>query len=142
MDFARWYLQEKAADRHFAKSVLFTDEAVFSLKGVINCHNLLKWADENPYAIHLHAAQRKFSVNVWAVIVGDCLLGTYFLPERLNGSTHLTFLQEVLPDMFNNLSMPICRRIQFQPDGAPTHVRPHLHDIIPCGWIGRGGPIA
>lgn len=146
MDFARWYVQEKAADRHFAASVLFTDEAAFSLEGVMNCHNLHRWADENPHATRPHAAQQRFSVNVWAGIVGDCLLGPYILPDRLNGSTYLTFLQEVLPDMLNNVPMPIRRRIQFQHDGAPahfsTHVRAHLQATFPGGWIGRGGPIA
>ena len=50
MDFAQWYLQEKAADRHFTASVLFMDEAAFSLEDVMNCYNLHRWADENPHA--------------------------------------------------------------------------------------------
>ena len=89
MDFAWWYLQGKAADRHFAASVLLTNEAAFSLEGVMNCHNLQRWADENSHATRPHTAQRKFSVNLWAGIVRDCLLDPYILPERLNGSTYL-----------------------------------------------------
>ena len=57
VDFARWYLQEKAADWHFTASVLFTDEDAFSLESEMNCHNLHRWADENPHATHPHAAQ-------------------------------------------------------------------------------------
>ncbi|GFW36497.1 DUF4817 domain-containing protein [Trichonephila clavipes] len=129
-DFARWFLHESNADRNFAASVLFTDEATFSLEGVMNFHNLHTWADENPHAIRPHGAQRKCSINVWAGIVGDCLLGPYILLERLNGSVYLTFLQEVLPEMLNDVPMPIRQRIRFQHDGASAHfsidVRAHL----------------
>ncbi|GFX01191.1 uncharacterized protein TNCV_4581571 [Trichonephila clavipes] len=69
MDFARWFLHESNADRNFAASVLFTDEATFSLEGVMNFHNLHTWADENPHTIRPHGAQRKCSINVWAGIV-------------------------------------------------------------------------
>ncbi|GFT86126.1 DUF4817 domain-containing protein [Trichonephila clavipes] len=109
MDFARWFLHESNADRNLAASVLFTDEATFSLEG-------------------------------------DCLLGPYILPERLIGSAYLTFLQEVLPEMLNDVSMPIRQRIRFQHDGAPAHfsidVRAHLQASFPGGWIGCGRPIA
>ncbi|GFX14633.1 uncharacterized protein TNCV_4016311 [Trichonephila clavipes] len=112
----------------------------------MNFHNLHTWADENPHAIRPHGAQRKCSINVWAGIVGDCLLGPYILPKRLNGSVYLTFLQEVLPEMLNDVPMPIRQRIRFQHDGAPAHfsidVRAHLQVTFPGGWIGRGGPIA
>ena len=146
MDFARWYLQEKVADRHFAASVLYTDKAAFSLQDAMSCHNLHRCSDENLHATRLHAAQRNFSVNVWTSIVGDCLLLPYILPERMIGSTYITFLQEVLPGMLNNFPMPIRRRIQFHHDGAPAHlstdIRAHLQATSPGDWIGRGGPIA
>ncbi|GFV82005.1 DUF4817 domain-containing protein [Trichonephila clavipes] len=145
MDFARWFLHESNADRNFAASVLFTDEATFSLEGVMNFHNLHTWADENPHAIRPHGAQRKCSINVWAGIVGDCLLDLYILPERLIGSVYLTFLQEALPEMLNDVPMPIPQRIRFQHDGAPAHfsidVRAQLQTTFPGGWIGCGGPI-
>ncbi|GFV63403.1 transposable element tc3 transposase [Trichonephila clavipes] len=63
MDFARWFLHESNADRNFAASVLFTDEATFSLEGVMNFHNLHTWADENPHAIRPNGTQRKCSIN-------------------------------------------------------------------------------
>ena len=72
----------------------------------MNCHNLHRWADEKPNATRPHVAQRKFFVNVWAGIVGDCLLSLYILPNRLIGFTNLTISQEVLPEMLNNVSMP------------------------------------
>ncbi|GFX67549.1 transposable element Tcb1 transposase [Trichonephila clavipes] len=107
---------------------------------MMNFHNLHTGADENPHAIRPHGAQRKCSINMGAAIVGDCLLGPYILPERLNGSAYLTFLQEVLPEMLNDVPMPIRQRIRFQHDGAPAHfsidVRAHLQATFPGGWIG------
>jgi hypothetical protein len=43
------------------------------------------WSDENPHAIHSARHQQQFSVNVWASIVGDNLIGPHILPNRLNG---------------------------------------------------------
>ncbi|GFY02519.1 uncharacterized protein TNCV_3503991 [Trichonephila clavipes] len=105
----------------------------------MNFHNLHTWADENPHAIRPHGAQRKCSRNVWAGIVGDCLLGPYILPERLNGSVYLIFLQEVLPEMLNDVPMPIRQRTfaHFSID-----VRAHLQATFSGGWIGCSGPIA
>ncbi|EFN69122.1 hypothetical protein EAG_14838 [Camponotus floridanus] len=39
--------------------------------------------------------QKRFNVNVWAGIVGDCLLGPYILPNYLRGNNYLTFLQDI-----------------------------------------------
>ncbi|GFV72290.1 uncharacterized protein LOC103512048 [Trichonephila clavipes] len=142
MDFARWFLHESNADRNFAANVLFTDEVTLSLEGVMNFHNLHTWADGTPHAIRPHGAQRKCPINVWAGIVGDCLLGPYILPEILNGSMYLTFLQEVLPEMLNDVPMLIRQSIRFQHDGATAHfsidVRAHLQTTFPGGWIGWG----
>ncbi|GFT42773.1 uncharacterized protein TNCV_3375521 [Trichonephila clavipes] len=122
MDFARWSLHESNADRNFAASVLFTDEAAFLIEG---CDELSQpaatWADESPHAIRPHGAQRKCSINVWAGIVGDCLLGPYILPGKTYyASVYLTFLQrEFSPEMLNNVPMPYSStRIRFQHDGG------------------------
>ncbi|GFV72218.1 hypothetical protein TNCV_3354431 [Trichonephila clavipes] len=66
---------------------------------------------------------------------------TYILPDRLNGSEYLTFLQEVLTEMLSDVPMPIRQRIRFLHDGAPAHfsidVRAHLQATFPGDWIGR-----
>ncbi|GFW46040.1 DUF4817 domain-containing protein [Trichonephila clavipes] len=144
--FAQWFLNQIAADMHFASSMLFCDEATFSREGVINTHNAHMWALNNPHSTQPRAMQQRFTVNVWAGIVGDSLLGPYILPHRLDSHKYLVFLQEVLPELLTDDPAPIRRRMWFQQDGAPshyaTHVREHLDRTFPNRWIGRGGPVA
>ncbi|GFT08897.1 uncharacterized protein TNCV_4104141 [Trichonephila clavipes] len=141
--FAQWFLNQIAADMHFASSVLFCDEATFSREGVFNTH---MWALNNPHSTRPRAMQHRFTVNMWAGIVGDSLLGPYILPPRLDSHKYLVFLQEVLPELLTDVPAPIRRRMWFQQDGAPSyyarHVREHLDRTFPNRWIGHGGPVA
>lgn len=144
-DFARWFLQQSAVAPNFAADVLFTDEATFTLEGIFNLHNVHVWAPENPKATRPHAAQRRYTINVWAGLLGDHLIGPYLLPPRLNGAAYLTFLEQVLPELLHEVPLHVQHRIWFQHDGAPAHfsrhVRHHLDVKYPGRWIGRGGPI-
>ncbi|GBM05154.1 hypothetical protein AVEN_197716-1 [Araneus ventricosus] len=146
VEFARWFLQQSAVNPDFGATVLFTNECTFTREGAFNTHNQHVWADVNAHATYSHAHQRRFSINVWAGIIGDHLLGPYLLPERLNGGKYLTFLQQVLPDMLNDVPPHIRRVMWFQQDGAPAHyvrdVRNYLDITFPNRWIGRGGPVA
>lgn len=70
------------ADQHFLSAVLFTDEVAFTRDGIINFHNIHHWAEENPCAILQSTRhQQQFSVNVWAGIICDYLVGPVFLDE-------------------------------------------------------------
>lgn len=144
--FAQWFINQSAADPHFASSVLFSDEATFTREGVFNTHNAHIWSSNNPHTTRSRAAQQRFSVNVWVGIVADCLIGPYLLPPRLDSAKYLVFLQEVLPELLTNVPSPVRHRMWFQQDGAPSHygacVRDHLNRTFPNRWIGRGGPVA
>ena len=72
---------------NFSATVLFTDEASFQRDQIVNFHNQHVWADVNSHATVEARHQQRFSVNVWAGIVGDYLVGSYVLPQRLNGQT-------------------------------------------------------
>lgn len=93
--------------------------------------------------------QAKFSINVWAGIIGRTLIGPHILPDNLNGENYLYFLQNHLPPLLYEAEVPILncmnRPIIFQQDGCPAHwtltVREHLDNSFPGNWIGRDGPI-
>ena len=87
--FATWFLQQRATDRAFAASVLFTDEAYFTRNGVFNHHNAHEWGLENPYTTQPCSSQEHFSVTVWAGIHGDYVTGPYPLPSRVDGRAYL-----------------------------------------------------
>lgn len=105
----------------FHQCILFTDEATFHCDGYTNSRNSHVWADANPHAVIKRGAQRRFSVNLWAGMVGEFLLGPYILPPRVNGRIYLTFLEEQLPEYLDDLPLGLRSRLWFQHDGAPIH---------------------
>jgi hypothetical protein len=141
--FCQWFLQQ-AANPDFISSVLFTDEASFNRDGIINYHNNHEWAYENPHTIHQARHQVQFKINVWMGIVGDCLLGPFVLPERLNGDDYRDFLENDLPLLLEEVPLNVRNSIWFMHDGAPPHFRLHVRDFLNQTfrekWIGRGGP--
>lgn len=146
VEFVRWMLDATQNDSQFPATVLFSDEACFTREGVVNTHNAHMWSSENPHITVSSKVQHRFSINIWAGILGDHLLGPYLLPERLNGAKYLVFLQHVLPDLLQGIPATVRQNMLFMHDGAPAHfsiaVRNHLDATYPGRWIGRGGPVA
>lgn len=129
--------------------VLFSDECTFTLHGHANRQNCRYWSRENPHWMREEHTQYPEKVNVWAGIVGDHIIGPFFINGNLNGDNYLALLQNnVLPTLTNlypdpaNPQLP-ANMIWFQQDGAPPHyqinVRQYLNRVFPNRWIGRRG---
>ncbi|XP_023312530.1 uncharacterized protein LOC111692677 [Anoplophora glabripennis] len=90
-------------------------------------------------------------VNVWAGLVGNRILGPFFIEGALTGEKYFKFLRDDLipapavlypndvdPDLPNNT-------IWYQQDGATPHfaviVRDYLNQIFANRWIGPRGTI-
>lgn len=58
---------------------------------------------------------------MWCRIVGDRLIGAYVLPQRVNGQTYLEFLQNVMPDLLDDVPYRDGSDMRFMDDGAPSH---------------------
>jgi len=145
VNFCHWVTQQTNREPDFLNKVLFTDEATFTRNGYFNCHNKHVWANANPHASFVNHNQTQFKINVWVGILGDNLIGPYLLPQNLNGHIYLTFLQETLPDLLEDVPIALRRRMWFQQDGTPAHftrdVRAFLHNSFPGRWIGRHGAV-
>lgn len=143
--FCEWLLHRHEADNAFLARILWTDEACFTRDGIFNCHNSHVWALSNPHALRPHRHQRRWSVNVWAGILGNRMIGPYLLPQRLTGQSYLIFLRAVLPAFLEDIPLAALRGLWYQHDGAPAHfsspVREWLDTEYPGRWIGRGGPV-
>lgn len=143
--FAHWFLNKYQEDNEFPKYVLFTDESTFTRSGIVNTHNFHMWQNENPHIVRQSNYQHRFSVNVWAGIISNNLVGPYVLPERVTGESYYVFLREVLPGLLDSVPLGIRRRMWFQHDGCPAHyainVRQYLDRTYPNRWIGRSGPV-
>ncbi|KOC58833.1 hypothetical protein WH47_02069 [Habropoda laboriosa] len=145
MEYSRWLLGEIARNPSFCRFVLWTDEACFTRKGCFNVQNSHVWDDENPFAVRSHAAQERWSINLWAGICDDFVVGPYILPNRLNGATYNNFLENVLPNFLEEIPLEIRRNMYFQHDGAPAHyaanVWAFLDEAFRDRWIGRGSAV-
>jgi hypothetical protein len=78
----------------FLSKILFTDEAGFTRDGIFNYHNCHVWCAENPYAIHESWHQRRFSLIIWAEVLGDGLTGPHIFPNKLTGKRYRRFLRK------------------------------------------------
>lgn len=136
-------------DPQFIRQCVFSDESTFCLNGIVNRQNCRYWAPENPHwAIEGHT-QYPQTINVWAGIVGNTIVGPFFIDGSLNGDKYLDLLQhQIIPALaalyphHQNPQLP-ANSLWFQQDGAPPHyarhVREYLNNIFPNRWIGRRG---
>ncbi|KAJ4440389.1 hypothetical protein ANN_08530 [Periplaneta americana] len=121
-------------------------EAQFTRDGITNFHNQHVWAYENPRATVPSHHQVRFSLNMWAGIIGDRLVGPHVLVNRLTGQAYTNFLENTIPHVLEDTPLINRQHIHFLHDGAPAHfsrtARRYLDRRFPDRWIGRGGPIA
>ena len=69
-------MNKNIEDNDFSKICdQFTDEATLTRGGVFNTHSLHMLQNENLHVVHQSHHQQRFSVNVWAGIIGTIWLG-------------------------------------------------------------------
>jgi hypothetical protein len=146
VQFCQRMLELIEDDRDILMRICFSDESTFHLNGALNRHNCRYWSDTNPHEFREGNTQYPQKLNVWAGILGDRVVGPFFLNENLTGERYLEMLQdEILPaiaEIVEDGPNPDANII-FQQDGAPPHfsrvVREFLDDEFPRRWIGRRG---
>ncbi|KAJ8939594.1 hypothetical protein NQ318_010601 [Aromia moschata] len=74
-------------------NVLFMDKSTFTLHGHVNCQNCRYWSREKPHWMRELHPQNPEKVNVWAGIIGENIIGPFFIDGNLNGETYLALLQ-------------------------------------------------
>ena len=120
------------------KTILWTDEAIYTRDGVFNCHNSHCYDIQNPHLGLVNKSQHRFQIMVWGGIMDKTIIGPYFMRENLTGERYLQFLEEELPELLNVIPVERQRNMIFMQDG----VRNWLDRNYPRCWIGRLGPIA
>jgi len=86
-------------DLQFLCNILF--EASFTRDGINNVHNTHVSGNKNSHAIIASRYQHRFSMNVWADIFGDYLIGPYILPNRQDKC--LNFLKNNLFELLGDI---------------------------------------
>ena len=103
-------------------------------------------ANENPRWMRTVPFQHPCSVNCWCGIVGDHVIDRYFFDGRSTGQVYANFLQNVLPQLMEDVPMHVRIYMWMQHYGAPPQYalcsRQVINKIFDEKWIGRGGPVA
>ena len=90
--------------------------------------------------------QHPWSANCWCGIVGVHVIGPYFFEGRSTGQVFANFLQNVLPQLMENVPLHVRMNMWIQQHDAPPHYalcsRQVINEIFDEKWIGRGGPVA
>ncbi|KAL3272617.1 hypothetical protein HHI36_014084 [Cryptolaemus montrouzieri] len=97
LNFCRWFLDKIRENAHFDSEIMFTEESNFSRTAITNLRKNHYWAEETPHLIEESHHQKQYSLNVWVGMIGNYLIGQFFLLNRLNGSAYRQFLEEELP---------------------------------------------
>nr|XP_018913457.1 PREDICTED: uncharacterized protein LOC109041542 [Bemisia tabaci] len=134
-------------DFEILEKICFSDESTFFLNGTVNRHNCTYWATENPFQFRESHTQTPQKINVWCGILGDKIVGPFFMEENLTGPLYLTLLEEAIVPRIVEIVEASDQDFDpwFQQDGAPAHfslaVRNYLNAEFPGRWIGRRGAI-
>ena len=90
--------------------------------GIFSRHNKHFYSiDNNPRKYFEIRHQHRFSLNVWAEIIGNCFIGSYILPINLTGNQFLQFLQYKLGNHLDEIVLAISSDMFIQLDGAGPH---------------------
>ena len=109
--FCNWAENQIIRDPLFFHHMLFSDEATFSKSGGVNRHNCHYYSEGNPHLQRNEELQWQWSINVWAGIVGDYVIGPYFFQANLNAQNYLIFLQNQLPILLETVDLQTRNRM-------------------------------
>ncbi|CAK1554495.1 unnamed protein product [Leptosia nina] len=134
-EFCKWLVAKTENVPDFVHHVIWTDEATFTSNGMMKSH-----------AYQETETQPCWTVNVWAGVYGNRILGPVFLPQIMDGEDYLQFINSFLTDELDNLPLTAIQRLWFQHNDAPSHtVKPvcdRLAALFKDHLIGHYGPQA
>lgn len=142
--FCQWYLEQIRTNESFGRLVIWSDECYFSSAGIFNRHNTRHWSAENHHLIFERAQQGRFGVGVSCFILGRRIVYRTY-EGGLTARRYLEILEEVIPELLENVPLAHYNSVYLQQDGAPSHnsglLRPFLDNNFPQRWIGTNGPV-
>ena len=144
LTFCRWYLDNIARDDNFSRKVIWSDESYITSAGIFNRHNKRHWAQQNLHVTHVREQQGRFGFSVGCFILKTKIKYVIY-DGTLTANRYVEIVEQVIPDLLDDVPLAQLPRIHFQQDGAPAHnsrlVTPFLEDSFPGQWIATHGPI-
>lgn len=120
MEFCEIMLNRQNENEHFLENIVFCDESSFSLHKKHNPSVTRYYSKKNKHLSVAVRTQRPQKLNVWTGMLGDHIIGPFFIDGNLNGRKYLQLLQnEVIPSIRR---LPInFQAVWFQQDGCSSH---------------------
>lgn len=127
------------------QNIVFSDEATFQLNGEVNRRNFRYWSDTNPHWMRENHTQYPQKLNVWAGMVGDTIIGPFFIEGNLNAVSYEQLLRNQIVSAIQALKGDDFQNTWLQQDGASAHygvnVRQYLNETFFDRWIGIRGTV-
>jgi len=79
------------------------------------------WNTENPHWMRNNKSSYPDKINVWAGIIGDYLIGPFFIDRNLNSEMYEIMLIEQIIPVIQNLFPNNFNCVWFQQDGVLAH---------------------
>ena len=106
-------------------NIIWSDEMNLSLDGLVNRHNCVIWAFENPRAIQTRSLHPK-KLCVWIGFSSRLKLEPFFFTETVNQNNYGAMLTDHVFPYLRHRS----RKTIFQHDGAPPHYAVSVRNIL------------
>lgn len=120
MEFCEFMLDKQNENEYFLKNILFSDESSFSLHKKHNPSVARYYSRKNKHLSVAVRTQHPQKLNVWSGMLGDHIVGPFFINGNLNGPKYLQLLQnEIIPAVRR---LPVnFQEVYFQQDGCSAH---------------------
>lgn len=106
IQFCELMTEEIRREPSLTKNICFSDECSFLLNGNVNKQNCRYWSDENPHIVVEGHTQNPQKLNVWCGILGDKIIGPFFIDGNLTGDVYLEMLDNLIePAIVNRLKI-------------------------------------
>ncbi|KAJ8944275.1 hypothetical protein NQ318_009652 [Aromia moschata] len=102
------------------RNILFTDESSFALHGRHNSSITRYWSQENKHLSVPLRTQYPQKVNVWAGILGDSIIGPFFIDGNPTARKYLNLLRNEIIPTVQALDINL-EEIWYQQDGCRAH---------------------
>ncbi|CAK1594725.1 unnamed protein product [Parnassius mnemosyne] len=141
--YCHWLLEKVNDDPDFLFNIMWTGEIMFTHNEIWNRRNQCYWSKRKTQPLRESSPEDRFSVNVWAGIHRNAIIGPIFINGPINEKKFLDLLNGTISEYIDNLSLDGSHRLWFQLDGNPAHsgfrVRERLSEMFGEQIIGRHG---
>jgi Helix-turn-helix domain (DUF4817) len=121
MEFCERVTEMANQDENFITNILFSDESSFALRSRHNPSRLRYWSKGNNHRKIVCSSQNRAKINVWTGILGDHIIGPYYIEGNLNAEKYVELLRERVIPAIQNFPDVNIENVWLQQDGCPAH---------------------